>query len=275
MVNPNYILEQMKELDYKFYVVEDMAGNPVTHNWQTLTMDKATERFRNFLENCAVGSSFVVFLYQTNERNKGNGQPVTRNIPLRFECYINEPFSKKSIADNSDRNLGMSGIDALNPTGIAESMYRAGAMGSIGLDTFIGAKDEILSLKLKIQQLEMENRYLADKHESEIRRLTKEYEDKLTSDKKIEGIIGSVLPAMGFGGMGITGLSGVANPNLENNTNTNTMEKETSKEKVIKAINVLLEKDANFVENITKLAELSKKNPAVYQIAVKHLNSLS
>jgi hypothetical protein len=272
MVNPNYIVQQMKELDYKFYVVEDMAGNSVTHNWQTLTIDKAVERFKNFLENCAVGSSFVVYLYQTNDRNKSNGLPSTRNIPLRFECYINEPYAKKSIADNSDRNLGINGMD-LNPTGIAESMYRAGAMGSIGLDTFIGAKDEILALKLKIQQLEMENRYLSDKHESEIRRLTKEYEDKLTSDKKIEGIIGSVLPAMGFGGSGIAGFGTASVDNTINNTNT--MEKETSKEKVIKAINVLLEKDANFVENITKLAELSKKNPAVYQIAVKHLNSLS
>jgi hypothetical protein len=122
-------------------------------------------------------------------------------------------------------------------------------------------------LKLKIQQLEMENRYLQDRHQTEIDRLTKDYEDKLTSDKKIEGIIGSVLPAIGLGGNGIAGFG--------QTINNETMEKETSKEKIVKAINSLLENDPNFVENITKLAELSKKNKTVYELAVKQLNSLS
>jgi len=122
-------------------------------------------------------------------------------------------------------------------------------------------------LKLKIQQLEMENRYLQDRHQSELDRVTKDYEDKLTSDRKIEGIIGSVLPAIGLGGNGIAGFSQTIN-------NEQVMEKETSKEKIVKAINSLLENDPNFVENITKLAELSKKNKSLYELAVKQLNSL-
>jgi hypothetical protein len=148
-------------------------------------------------------------------------------------------------------------------------MYRAGALGSIGLDTYIGAKDEILMLKLKIQQLEMENRYLQDRHQSEIDRITKDFEDKLSSDKKIEGIIGSVLPAMGLGG-------GIAGIGINGTNQTQTMEKPQSntKDQVIKAINVLLANDPNFAENLQKLADLSTKNPSLYQMAVKQLNSL-
>lgn len=260
MVNPNFVIEQMKDLDYKYFVVEDMAGNPVTHSWQVLPLDKAVERFKSFLKNCSVGSSFVVYIFKSNERLK-NGEPTRTNVPMRYEIFINEPFERP-------QTQGMNGFDGMgNSLGIAENMYRAGAMGSIGLDTYISAKDEILMLKLKIQQLEMENRYLQDKHQSDVDRLTKDYEDKLASDKKIEGIIGSVLPAMGLGGNGIAGFS--------QTIKEETMEKETSKDKVIKAINTLLSSDPNFVENITKLAELSKRNPAVYEMAVKQLNSLT
>lgn len=259
MVNPNFVIEQMKDLDYKYFVVEDMAGNQVTQSWQPLPIDRAIDRFKGFLKHCSVGSSFVVYIFRTNERLK-NGEPSRNNTPMRYEIFINEPQGGQQ-----DQMQGMNGMD--NPMGIAENMYRAGAMGSIGLDTFIGAKDEILMLKLKIQQLEMENRYLQDRHQSEIDRITKDYEDKLTSDKKIEGIIGSVLPAMGFGGSGIAGFG-------QTMQSEETMEKETSKEKVVKAINTLLENDANFIENITKLAELSKKNKAIYEMAVKQLNSL-
>jgi hypothetical protein len=259
MVNPNFVIEQMKELDYKFFVVEDMAGNPVTHSWQVIPTDRVIERFKSFLKNCSVGSSYVVYIFRTNERLK-NGEPTRTNTPMRYEIFINEPF------DRTPQDLqGIGGMG--NPMGIAQDMYRAGAMGSIGLDTYIGAKDEILMLKLKIQQLEMENRYLQDRHTNEIDRITKDYESKLASDRKIEGIIGSVLPAMGLGGNGIAGFS--------NNHQEETMEQEsTSKDKVIKAINSLLASDPNFVENITKLAELSKKNPAIYEMAVKQLNSL-
>ena len=260
MVNPNFVIEQMKELDYKYFVVEDMAGNPVTHSWQTIPVDRAIERFKSFLKNCSVGSSFVVYIFKSNERLK-NGEPTRNNQPMRYEIFINEPYG-----GNQQQMQEQQGEFGLN--GIAESMYRAGSMGSIGLDTYIGAKDEILSLKLKIQQLEMENKYLQDRMNDELEKQKREYEDKLSSDKKIEGIIGSVLPAMGLGGNGMAGFS-------QTQTQADTMEKEkTSKEKVIGAINILLANDPNFVENITKLAELSKKNKAIYEMAVKQLNSL-
>jgi hypothetical protein len=256
MVNPQFVIEQMKDLDYKYFVVEDMAGNQVTQSWQTLPVDRAVERFKSFLKHTSVGSSYVVYIFKSNERLK-NGEPTRNNTPMRYEIFMNEPYGTQPIEEEGNFGGRMNGI--------AESMYRAGSMGSIGLDTYIGAKDEILSLKLKIQQLEMENKYLQDRHQSEISRLEKDYEDKLSSDKKIEGIIGSVLPAMGLGGNGMAGLT----------RETETMEKqETSKDKIISAINILVANDPNFVENISKLAELSKKNSAIYELAVKQLNSL-
>ncbi len=67
MVNPQFVIEQMKDLDYKYFVVEDMAGNQVTQSWQTLPVDRAVERFKSFLKHCSVGSSYVVYIFKSNE----------------------------------------------------------------------------------------------------------------------------------------------------------------------------------------------------------------
>lgn len=264
MVNPKFVINAMREMDLRYFVIEDQSGNVMYHNWQTLSLDKSVERLENFIKNCSTNSSFVVFLYKSNERLK-NGEPTAKNQGLRYEVWVDEPLE-------NDRNLGINGIGEPqysplgNLSGIAESMYRVGSMGSVGLDTYLSTKDEIMSLKLKIQQLEMENKYLVDKHEKELESVKKDYEDKLSSDRKIEGIIGSVLPAIGLGG-GMAGITGL-NQNAQ-------MEKEkTSKEKVIDAVNVLLQSDPDFVENITKLAKLAKSNPTIYKIAVEQLNKL-
>ena len=46
-----------------------------------------------------------------------------------------------------------------------------------------------------------------------------------------------------------------------------------AKNRILTAVNKLIEKDPNFTENIEKLAKLVEKNPATYQQAVKMLNS--
>ena len=264
MVNPKFVINAMREMDLRYFVIEDQSGNVMYHQWQTLSLDKSVERLENFIKNCSTNSSFVVYLYKSNERLK-NGEPTAKNQGMRYEVWVDEPFE-------NDRNVGINGFNQHQPnsfdnlSGIAESMYRVGSMGSVGLETYLSTKDEIMSLRLKIQQLEMENRYLEDKYAKEIESIKKDYEDKLSSDKKIEGIIGSVLPAIGLGG-GMAGIMGL--------TQNAHMEKEkTSKEKVIDAVNVLLQSDPDFVENITKLAQLAQKNPTIYKVAVEQLNKL-
>jgi len=262
MLNPQFIINAMQEMDARFYTIEDASGHPMYEQWQNVSLDKSIERFKNFVKNCSSNSQFVIYLYKDNKRLK-NGEPTAANRGMRYEVWVDD--------NNFDSNQGMTGVEANPQTpqhmgvdGIAESMYRVGTMGSIGLDTYLTSKDEIMSLKLKIQQLEMENKYLQDKHQQEMSRLEKDYEDKLSSDKKIEGIIGSVLPAMGLGGgmAGINGIGAVA-------------EEKSTKTIVIEAVNVLLKHDADFVHNIQNLAKLAQSNPQVYKMAVEQLNKLS
>ena len=48
----------------------------------------------------------------------------------------------------------------------------------------------------------------------------------------------------------------------------------TRREKMIGSVNFLMQHDANFPENISKLAELAKNKPAIYSMAVSYLNNL-
>ena len=47
-----------------------------------------------------------------------------------------------------------------------------------------------------------------------------------------------------------------------------------NKDKIIKAVNVLVQNDPNFAENISKLAELVIRNKFVYNQAVQQLKRL-
>ena len=79
--------------------------------------------------------------------------------------------------------------------------------------------------------------------------------------KKIEGIIGTVLPTLGLGGS--FGMAGVPIGSVQDD----------SKRKVIECVNKLLRVDPNFPDNIEKLCNLAENKPTVYQMAVQQLNS--
>jgi hypothetical protein len=101
----------------------------------------------------------------------------------------------------------------------------------------------------------------------------------MSSESRIQGIVGQIAPMFGFGGgagiNGITGLAGVDTAELnEVINNLQTKDMDTQKERVIKAVNTLLQLDTNFAENLEKLANLAKTKPEVYKQAVNILKSM-
>jgi hypothetical protein len=48
----------------------------------------------------------------------------------------------------------------------------------------------------------------------------------------------------------------------------------TRREKMVGAVNFLMQHDKDFPENISRLAELAKNKPAIYSMAVSYLNNL-
>lgn len=261
MINPNFIAETMKDMDMRFFQIEDTYGRMVYQQFQNISLDEAIKRYKKFLENCSTNSTFNITLYQTNERLR-NGRPKEEG--MTYEVMVTEPKKEdRRPIDGHYGNFHRGGMG--NVDEIAEMTYRAGSMGAIDLDRYLSAQNEITRLNMEVAQLKMDNKYLQDKHEMEIEKIKAGYEEKLGSDKKIEGIIGTVLPHLGLGGggEGIAGINGIG-----------AVTETTPKERILKAVNKLIKLDPNFPDNIERLSHLAETKPAIYELAVKQLNSL-
>jgi len=260
MVNPNFIKDTMREMDCRFFQIEDAYGRTMYHQWQNVSLDEAIQRFQRFVDSCALNSSFRVNIYNSSEKFK-NGEP--KEAGMSYEVMITEaPRKENPISGFQNQNNNMNG----DPMGIAEKMYNVGSMGAIGLDQYLASKQSEMGYMLEIQNLKNEIRYLTDKHGMEMERMRRDHEDAIASDKKIEGIIGTVLPTLGLGGS--FGMAGIPNNSVPIGS-----VQDDSKRKVIECVNKLLRVDPNFPDNIEKLCNLAENKPTVYQMAVQQLNS--
>jgi len=264
MINPNFIAESMRDMDMRFFQVEDNYGRTVYQQFQNISLDESIKRYKKFIENCSVNSSFNITLYQSNERLR-NGRPKEEGMTYEVLVTDNKPKENNRPIDGFYGRGHMGNVDE-----IAEMTYRAGSMGAIDLDRYLSAQNEITRLNMEVAQLKMDKKYLEDKHELEIDRIKRDYEEKLGSDRKLEGIIGTVLPHLGLGGMGAEGIAGIPMNGIGMGSVTET----SPKERILSAVNQLIKVDPNFPENIEKLAHLAKTKPAIYQMAVKQLNEL-
>lgn len=275
MINPNFVAETMKDMDMRFFLVEDNYGRTIYQQFQNISLEEAIKRYKKFVESCSLNSTFNITLYQSNERLR-NGRP--KEDGMTYEILITESQEKKEPKRPIDGyyGRGMGNVDE-----IAEMTYRAGSMGAIDLDRYLSAQNEITRLNMEVAQLKMDKKYMEDKHEMEIERVRREYEEKLGSDRKIEGIVGTILPHLGFGGGdGMAGIpmNGIGNAGVPSNSvgiGSVSTPPSNTKERILSAINKLVKLDPNFADNIERLSYLAENKPMIYSMAVKQLNELS
>lgn len=259
MTSPEFIMEVMREQDLRYFTILDSEYRLQYQQWQPISLEESVARLKRFIDNCSVNSIFRINLYSTNERLK-DGSP--KRDGLTYEVMITESLRDKQRVTDNPQQTPMMGFDQF-----VDKAYSAGSMGAIDLDRYLTTKDQILQLQLKIQQLEMEKKYIEDKAVRDLETLRNEYERKSSKEEKIMGIASQFFPMIVGGGQ--SPMNGIVEPQIENNM-TNTTE--TPKDKVIKAINTLMASDPNFVRNIEKLAKLAQEKPMVYKMAVEQLN---
>ena len=157
-----------------------------------------------------------------------------------------------------------------------------GAMGgsptNAWLDRFLGSKDNLAELRLELikHQLQAE-------HDRKIRELEEAHKKAMEEkenrwEERIMGIASTIAPDLlkSFGGG--KPINGITEAPVENNTVTNNpenMSEEIKKQRILKALNTLVALDANFAENLERLAKMAQTKPGVYKQAVTMLNTLS
>lgn len=255
-VSLDYIKEVMREQDLKYFCIRDSEYRMQYEQFQPISMEESLRRLDNFF-NHAKDSIYHVFVYKLNTL-KADGTPKTQ--PYEYEVMLTN-----SIKGNENVQI----------SGTMGGFGGSGAQG-VPLDNFLSSKDEIMNLKLKVMELEMKMQNMQAMHDREMDRVKQDHEKAMSSESRIQGIVGQIAPMFGFGGGAINGISGVDTAELSEVINKlsteNTMD--TQKERVIKAVNTLLQLDTNFAENLEKLANLAKTKPEVYKQAVNILKSM-
>jgi hypothetical protein len=273
MVTPSFIIDTMQELDYRYFSVLDSNYNIVYQMFQPVSLDESVKRMKKFLEN-ASSAMYRIHIYPTNEKLK-NGEPKSQGF--QYEIMLTESLKDDKNSKSSEFNAGQMGGGMNGMGNYVDSLMTNGnsMMGGVGLDRYLGEKDRIMELQLRIQQLEMEKKYLEEKLERRESELKKDFESQMSTENRIQGIINNVLPTFMSGfqqapmnGVGQTQTNNFI-PNMNNAPNT-----QNPKDKVINAVNKLMQLDDKFPENIDKLAKLCQDKPAIYQMAVQYLNSL-
>ena len=258
MTSPQFIMDIMREQDLRYFTIVDSEYRLQYQQWQPISLEESIARLKKFIDHCSINTMFRINLYSTNERLK-DGTP--KRDGLSYEVMITESLREKQNISEAQSQTPMMGFDQY-----VDKAYNAGSMGAIDLDRYLTSKDQILQLQLKIQQLEMEKKYIEDKSARDLEALRNEYERKNSKEERIMGIASQFFPmVMGGNQSPMNGLDVEELPTMNKTT-------ETPKDKVVKSINFLMQHDPDFVRNIAKLAELAEKKPMVYKMAVEQLN---
>ena len=247
-VKKEFIIEVMRELNHKYFVVLTPSYDVVYLCMQNgIVLEESIKRLQKFFDSSEAGM-YVVKIFDSNETKK-NGDPVKEG--LTYEIIL-QPSLKEPTP--------IQGLGQQNPMAIQQ-------MDNGFLDRFLSSKDDIAGLRVQFIEQGLKN-----EKDAAIAQIRKEYEDKIRELEKKDGITGilqSLIPEFAPHIMGMaskaftkTPIAGLGDDDAD------------KKKMIISAINILTSLDPDFAENITKLAELAQKNPAMYTMGINAINKM-
>lgn len=200
MTTPEYIIEFMRDGDYRFFIVTNGYDNDVIRQMQPCTIEDSTERLTKFFSNTT--GQYRVKLYTSNEL-KRDGDP--RQDPQVFEVQLTgKPLKGIGAFDDEDEAFPpRPNAGNYNAFDGGFNGFVGASQGVFGFDKYDAMKDEILSLKERIRDLTNQIQFMQFKHETELARLRDSHKielDKASSNKELLGSgIGMLMNKMGMG----------------------------------------------------------------------------
>ena len=248
MTNKDYILQQARDNQMKSFFIKDSRGNVVHQSDTPNSLEGKYKELESFLNN----HTGVFEVQLRNTAGKGMFPPAKQFPSLLIGEY--------SVMLEKKEEPKISGMDFMS--------------GISGFEIMRSYESEKQALNDKYNNLLMEKMRMEQKYEkmlSEKDNIIREKENQLSQAKSSDAKI------MGY----LSKFSDVISPVSSrpiNGTGSESYDTTTAaspqKEKIIQAVNKLMAIDDNFADNITKLAELAEKSPAIYQQAQTMLNSM-
>ena len=240
LTNIKYLYELMDKEEFTFFTIYDSKGSPMRDQSNpNYSLDDAKSDLNQFLE-------YNSGVFRVEFRRTRQNTPSTKNYSFTIDNL------------KSDREDSM-------------------PMGNVGVDmdymSVIRAKDEKID-KLQSEMFANMMAAMNKQHELQIDALKNEYKK---ADGGNDALMQTAIQALSgmFGGSSI-GLSGVETlePTKTNN-NINSIEMvDDNKKRINNAVVRLMNNDADFANNISKLADLCEENPLIYKMAISKLEAL-
>lgn len=237
MTNKDYILQQARDNQAKSFFIKDSRGNYVHQSDAPNTLEGKYKELENFLNN----HTGVFEVQLRNTAGKGmlpNGKNVMQNILIGEYSVLLEKREEPKIS-------GMDFMQGIN-----------------GFEIMRSYENEKQNLKDQLSELRLQMMLDKQNAENKIRDLENQLQQAKSSDNKIMGYLSKFSDV----------IAPVSTRPINGTSETTTASPQ--KEKIIQAVNKLMALDDNFAENISKLADLAERSPAIYSQAQTMLNQM-
>jgi hypothetical protein len=269
----NFIISQFESEKYRYFAIYDEDGDRVYFQNDLIDVETSVNKLRNFFKDNQGYYTIRVFSKKLSDKN--NLIARDNSTIAKYNVEVSMPVLPQGV----NGLTGMGGNPMLppdDPRSNAPNMFQLlGQMSQVEQQMKLMEKDhahyrEMKELQDRIAKMEEEGSK-AKGMGAIVDRLGEQFSDPNVLLGLISGVSSlfkkeAVVPMHGINRDEMMPMNGIDEQVINNIS--------TRREKMIGSVNFLMQHDANFPENISKLAELAKNKPAIYSMAVSYLNNL-
>lgn len=269
----NFIISQFESEKYRYFAIYDEDGDRVYTQNDLIDVETSINKLRNFFKDNQ--GYFTIRVFSKKLSDKNNLIARDNSTIAKYNVEVTTPALPMGVNGLS----GMGGNNMLppdDPRSNAPNMFQLlGAMSQVEQNMKLMEKDhahyrETKELQDRIAKME-EEQGKSKGMGAIVDRLGEQFSDPNVLLGLISGVSQlfkkeAVAPMHGISRDDMMPMNGIDEQVINNIS--------TRREKMIGSVNFLMQHDANFPENISKLAELAKNKPAIYSMAVSYLNNL-
>ena len=269
----NFIISQFESEKYRYFAIYDEDGDRVYFQNDLIDVETSVNKLRNFFKDNQGYYTIRVFSKKLSDKN--NLIARDNSTIAKYNVEVSMPVLPQGV----NGLTGMGGNSLLppdDPRSNAPNMFQLlGQMSQVEQQMKLMEKDhahyrEMKELQDRIAKMEEEGSK-AKGMGAIVDRLGEQFSDPNVLLGLISGVSQlfkkeAVVPMHGVSRDDIMPMNGIDEQVINNIS--------TRREKMVGAVNFLMQHDANFPENISRLADLAKNKPAIYSMAVSYLNNL-
>jgi hypothetical protein len=287
-----FVLNQFEDEKYRYFIVRDEDGDIVLAQNDVIDAATAVQKLRSFFGNNF--GAFTIEIFPQKLTSIRNMAEHDKKRCAKYKVDVTQEVLPGGVGGLTGMGAayggGYGGFGALppdDPRSNAPNMFQVlGQLSSVEQQMRLMEKDhqhwrEMKELQDKLAKME-EEQSKARGMGAIVDRLGEQFSDP----QVLLGLISGVSQLFNRQPQHVTPMNGLGteiDQQVEQNIHSmqtvktqapQATQSDERQRKVVNAVNELITHDPAFPENIAKLAELAKRNPTIYNMAVQYLKTL-